>query len=231
VLSNVSLQPRNPLPAAGGIAPESVDDVKLRAPAAFRRELVRAVTADDYARLAERHPAVQRAAAVLRFTGASTEVHVAIDPLGTEDADPALLAEVGTLLEAYRRIGHDVLVVPAIYVPLLIGVTVCMLPGYLRGHVTAAIRTVLGNRRTGFFHPDRLTFGDDVFASRLVAAVQAVPGVDSVEVTELRRFDGTADLELEDGVLRLGPSEVARLDDDPDFPENGRLELTLKGGR
>ena len=42
--------------ARGGTAPEPIADVKLLAPTAFRRELVRAVTADDYARLAERHP-------------------------------------------------------------------------------------------------------------------------------------------------------------------------------
>jgi hypothetical protein len=236
VLHGVMLQPRNPLPASGGTAPEPIDDAKLRAPTAFRQELVRAVTADDYARLAERHPAVQRAAATLRFTGASTEVQVAIDAVGTDDVDAALLDEVRQLLEPYRRIGHDVLVVPASYVPLLIALTVCVLPGYLRGHVTAVVRAVLGSGRgpdgrPGFFHPDSLTFGDDIYVSRLVATVQPLPGVENVEVTILQRFDGTADNELEEGVLRLGPAEIGRLDGDPDFPENGRLELTIEGGR
>lgn len=236
VLHNVVLRPRNPTPATGGTAPESMDSAKLRAPTAFRRELVRAVTADDYARLAERDPAVQRAAAVLRYTGSVTEVRVAIDAFGTEEVPSKLLYEVRQLLEPYRRIGHDVAVVPATYVPLLVGVTVCVLPGYLQGHVAAAVRAVLGSGRgadgqPGFFAPDSLTFGDDIYVSRLVAAAQAVPGVDNAEVTTLQRYGATADNELEEGVLRLGLTEIGQLDDDPDFPENGRLDLTLKGGR
>jgi predicted phage baseplate assembly protein len=49
------LDVRNPLAAAGGLDPEPVADVRLTAPHAFRATLERAVTPDDYARLAERH--------------------------------------------------------------------------------------------------------------------------------------------------------------------------------
>ena len=48
-LPNVHLRPRNPLPATGGTPPETVAAVKLRAPLAYRRDLVRAITAEDYA--------------------------------------------------------------------------------------------------------------------------------------------------------------------------------------
>jgi len=47
---SAGLQPRNPLPASGGTAPESVAEVKLYAPGAFRAKSLRAVVADDYAR-------------------------------------------------------------------------------------------------------------------------------------------------------------------------------------
>jgi predicted phage baseplate assembly protein len=43
----------NPLPARGGAEPESIEEVRRSAPAAFRTQ-ERAVTADDYARVAER---------------------------------------------------------------------------------------------------------------------------------------------------------------------------------
>jgi hypothetical protein len=33
------------------------------------------------------------------------------------------------------------------------------------------------------------------------------------------------------GELKLGPMEIARLDNDPSFPENGQLLLKLEGGR
>jgi hypothetical protein len=38
----------------------------------------------------------------------------------------------------------------------------------------------------GFFHPDNLTFGEGVYLSKLVAAAQAVPGVEGVTVKTFR---------------------------------------------
>jgi hypothetical protein len=239
VLHN-DLRPRNPLPAWGGTSPEPLLEVKLRAPHAFRREPVRAIAADDYARLAEQHPGVARAAAVLRFTGSWTKVQVAVDPKGGPAGDgPAgdgLLVEVRDLLQPYRRVLHDVAVVPAAYVPLRVALFICVLPDYLRGHVEAALRQVLGSGRLpdgrlGFFHPDNLTFGTDIRLSQLVAAAQAVAGVESAEVTAMERLEAPTGGELQEGVLLLGPLEIARLDNDPNFPENGRLELTVEGGR
>src|SRR6185312_13779190 len=104
----VTLRPRNPFSAAGGTAPESLPEVKLFAPHAFRsnKNIQRAITADDYARLAERNHKVQRAAAVLRWTGSWYEVLVAIDPFGSEEVDQALLDAIAAYLEQFRRIGH-----------------------------------------------------------------------------------------------------------------------------
>ncbi|GAA4759420.1 putative baseplate assembly protein [Actinomycetospora chibensis] len=219
------LTARNPLPAWGGTDREPVQSVKLRAPSAFRREMVRAVVAEDYARLAERDPHVQRAAGVRRFTGSRIEVHVAIDAYGGV-ADPALVARVAAALEPFRRIGHEIVVLPATTVPLDVAITVCVRPDRIAGHVRAAVLDVLA----AFFDPDRLTFGDDVRVSRLVVAVLAVAGVDNAQVTCLRRLEG-GDNVVDDGVLRIGPLEVARLDRDPDAPENGRLTVKVEGGR
>ena len=235
-LSGASIVPRNPLPASDGTEPESVAEIKLFAPDTFRKELARAITADDYGRLAERgNRQVQRAAAALRWTGSWYEALVTIDPMGTEDVSQALLAEVARSLEPYRRVGHDLVVAPARYVPLDLELTVCVLPHYLRGHVEAALLDVFSNTVSprgdkGFFHPDKLTFGKGIYASALVAAAQ-VPGVQSVEVTRLERyFEGPND-EVQHGVLALGPLEIARLDNDPSVPENGRLILRTRGGR
>jgi predicted phage baseplate assembly protein len=227
---------RNPLPAAGGVDPEPLADVKLFAPATFRRQLQRAITADDYAQLADDVPGVQRAAAQLRWEGSWYEAQVAIDPLGTDDADEQLQSQTGAYLYPYRRIGHDLVVRQAQYVPLDIALQVCVLPTYLRAHVEADLLDLFSNRvlrngRRGFFHPDNLTFGRDIEASRLVALAQAVPGVQSVTVTRLQRlFEGDQG-ELAQGVLHLGPFEVARLDNDRGAPENGKLRLDMGGGR
>ncbi len=276
LVSGLKIVPRNPLPARGGAEPEPLAEVKLFAPYAFRKVLERAITADDYAalaqedarRLVERAPVatdedgsapckcasrpriknVQRAEATLRWTGSWYEARVAIDPLGTEDPDAALLSEISNYLEPYRRMGHDLAVKGPQYVPLDIAMTVCVKPHYLRGHVEAVLLDVLSNRvlpagRLGFFHPDNLTFGQGIYESQLVAVAQAVPGVESVQVTRLERyFEGphtglpeTFEEQLGDeplgAVLALGPLEIAQLDNDPSFPENGRFVLDMRGGR
>ncbi|WP_327351812.1 putative baseplate assembly protein [Streptomyces sp. NBC_01304] len=227
---------RNPLPALGGVEPEPLEQVRQLAPLDLRRTRLRAVTADDYAALASALPGVQRAAAEIRWTGSVQEAHIAIDALGTGSPPPALLDSVAHSLEAYRRIGHDLVVGPARHVPVDIALTVCAEPGHQQGQVLAELYRVLGRGRLpggrlGFFHPDALTFGEPVRLSRLVAAAAAVQGVSSVQVTRLRRLFHEDRSEREDGVLRLGPLEIATCDNDPDRPENGRLEITLGGAR
>lgn len=265
-VSGVDLSVRNPLPARGGADLEPMDDVKLFAPYAFRAQLERAITAVDYASLAQDNQRrletraaleaddpeicsapftrLQRAKAALRWTGSWYTALVAVDPAGTETSNNELIKEVTGYLEPFRRMGHDLLVSPAEYVPLKLALTICVLPTFLRGHVEAAVADALSNRvlpdgSLGFFHPDNLTFGDGVYVSQLLARVQAIPGVQNAMVTELERFEIS---EPESGdqpgeelpmnsALLLGPFEIAQLDNDPSFPENGVLILDMRGGR
>jgi hypothetical protein len=90
---------------------------------------------------------------------------------------------------------------------------------------------LLPNGRRGFFQPDNLTFGEGVYLSRLVAVAQAVKGVESVKVIKLERLYEGDHGELAQGVLKLSALEVARLDNDPSFPEHGRLVFNMRGGR
>jgi predicted phage baseplate assembly protein len=235
-LSGVTIEPCNPLPAQGGTAPEPIAEARLFAPYVYRKQLERAITAGDYAEIAQRNRKIQRAAAVLRWTGSWYEAQVAIDPLGSEEADDALLDEIKGYLYRYRRMGHDLAVVPALYVPLDLEMTVCVLPHFMRGHVKAALlerfsNQLMSNGQPGFFHPDNLTFGEGVAVSKIVAAAQAIPGVESVTVTKLERLFEGENHELEKGLLPLGSMEIAQDDNDPSFPEHGKLTLVMEGGR
>ncbi len=159
-----------------------------------------------------------------------------LKPRGTVARDQALLDRIRAGLEPYRRIGHDIAVEQARYVPLELAMTVCVKPHFLRGHVKAALldafsNRVLGGGRRGFFHPDNLSFGDALYLSQLVAAAMLVPGVDNVRVDVFQRRFAGPDGEIEHGLLPLGPFEIARLDNDPSFPENGVLTFTMEGGR
>ncbi|HBB87618.1 MAG TPA: putative baseplate assembly protein [Blastocatellia bacterium] len=229
---------RNPLPASGGTDPEPMAEAKLFAPYAFRQQLQRAIIAADYRALVEREFAgrVQRAAATLRWNGGRYEALVAVDEFGKEEADPSLLAAIQRRLQRYRRIGHDVVVKSARLVPLLIEMKVCVASHYLRGHVKAELLDLFSNRvladgRRGFFHSDNLSFGEGIFLSSLVARAQSIEGVESVEVSLLERLGEGPQQEIENGVLPLGPLEVAQLDNDPSLPENGTFTLQMGGGR
>jgi len=225
LVSDPGILPRNPLAATGGTPAETMAEAKLLGPHAFRKDLQRAITADDYARLAERENpvALQRAGAALRWNGSWYEAHVAVDPRGSEESDGHLLRRVRGSLHRFRRMGHDLEVASAVYVPLELVLDICVLPHHTRGEVEAALREALGD----FFSPDNLTFGEGVLASRIVAVAQAVPGVQSVCLQSLRRLGETSDRAL----LELGPLEIAQLDSDADFPEHGILTLCMKGGR
>ncbi|MES2741995.1 MAG: putative baseplate assembly protein [Pseudomonadota bacterium] len=240
-LSAEAIVPDNPLPAGGGSAPEAVAEAKLLAPHAVRAQLARAITADDYAHLAQRDSRVQRAAAALRWMGSWHEAGVALDPFDTAPAGPALCEDLAAQLFGYRRMGHDLAVGAARYVPLALTMQLCVRPHYARAAVRAAALALLGSARVaggglGLFHPDRLSFGQGVHVSRLIAAVMAVEGVQSAGVLKLARLDRPtgAGAALEavpaDGVLPMGAMEIAQLDNDPDFPENGKLELIVRGG-
>jgi predicted phage baseplate assembly protein len=226
---------RNPLPARGGTEPESMENVRQVAPAAFRTA-ERAVTPDDYARMAERHPQVQRAQATVRWTGSWRTVFLTVDRAGGLPVDAAFERDLRRFLERWRLAGHDLEVDEPRWVPLEVEVFACVGPGYFRADVERALRAVLGSRqlpdgRRGLFHPDSFTFGQSVYLSRIYAAAQGVAGVSWVDVPLFRRQDDPTSDGIPTGEIPVRRLEVARLDDDPSHPDRGALRLRLKGGR
>ncbi|MDB5970556.1 MAG: putative baseplate assembly protein [Hydrocarboniphaga sp.] len=228
------LSVRNPLAAAGGVDPESADSVRRNAPQAFRTQQ-RAVTTDDYAAVTERNVQVQRAAATLRWTGSWHTVFITVDPLAGVDS-AALKNQLLPFVDRYRMAGHDLEFNDPRYVPLEVGLHVCVKDDYFRSDVKQSLLQFLGNRRLadgrlGLFHPDNFTFGQTVYLSPLYAAAHQVPGVASAQVTKFQR-QGTGDPSyLLNGELPLNRLEIARLDNDPNFPERGVLRLDIHGGK
>ena len=226
---------RNPLPARGGTDPESLERVRLDAPAAFRT-LERAVTPEDYATLAERHAEVQRAQATVRWTGSWRTVYLTVDRLGARPVDADFEARLRAHLERYRMAGHDLEIDGPRFVALELELETCVEPGYFRSDVATALLEALGSRtlpdgRRGYFHPDSLTFGQPVFLSPIVATAAAVPGVRDVRVITFERLGVPSRKPVDEGKLPIDRLEIARLDNDPSFPERGVLRLTLAGGR
>jgi hypothetical protein len=232
---------RNPLPAVGGVDPERDEQARLYAPYSFRQG-ERAVTADDYAEITERHPEVQKAIAKIRWTGSWDTVFVTVDRRGGLPLDTAFESELRSYLEPFRMAGQDLEFSPPHFVPLDIALTIHVAPSYLRSEVRAALLEVLGSGETGsgrrgLFHPDNFTFGDPVYLSRIVATAMKVPGVVWVDVDDndgkpnrFRRFGQDSRGELGRGVIVVAPLEIVRVDNDPTAPHHGRIQLFMEGG-
>ena len=226
---------RNPLPAWGGRSPETLDEVRQFAPQAFRVQK-RAVTEADYARVAELHAEVQRAAATFRWTGSWYTVFLTVDRRIGLPVDPPFERKLREHLNFFRMAGYDLEVDGAQFVALNLVVIVCVDADYFRSDVEAVLLERFSNRSLpgggrGFFHPDNWTFDQPVYLSRIHAAASEVEGVDWVEIVSFHRWGRAVDREREEGVLPISRLEIARLDNDPNFPENGRLEFLMRGGK
>ena len=237
---------RNPLAATNGTEPESIEEVRRFAPQAFWAKQLRAVTEDDYRVLAEELDEVASAVATFRWTGSWLTVFVGVDPADSADLiqqgqglarlSDGIRQTVLTRLTKLRIAGYDLEIRPPKFVPLEIDIDVCVCRDHFRSQVAAVVAEELSNRvlpdgRRGFFHPDHFGFGDDVYISRLYAASEEIQGVDSVVVRRFRRWAERDQGELREGVLETGPWEIARLDNDPNFKENGVLRITPLGGK
>lgn len=225
---------RNPMPAQGGCEPESMEEVRQYAPQAFRVQ-ERAVTAEDWAEVAQRDPEVQKAAARFRWTGSWTTVFLTIDRKGGQKVDAEFAGEMRARLERYRIAGYDLEVRAPIFVPLDLLIFVCVKQGYFASEVKKSLLAAFSNRdlpdgRRGFFHSDNFTFGQPVFLSQIYRLAMEQSGVASVEVKRFQRWGREPNQEIDHGLLRPVALEIVQLENDRNFPENGKLEFDVHGG-
>ena len=178
---------------------------------------------------------IQRANAAFRWSGSWLTVTVGVDPAGAETLSSQLRADVLSYLDRVRLAGYDLEVTGATYVPIDLAIGFCIATGFFVGNVEQGIQQVLSNRDLagggkGFFHPDNFSFGDDLYVSRLHAAVMSVAGVESARITRLARLhvsnpDADTRENLRQGFLAVGSNEIIQLDNDRNFPERGVIAL------
>src|SRR4029077_3602469 len=164
---------RNPMPAQGGVDPETLDEVRSFAPWAFRTQ-ERAVTEADYADVAQRQSEVARARATLRWTGSWYTMFVTVERKGGQPVDDPFRNRIRNFLEQFRLAGFDLEIEAPKFIPLDIAFSVCVAAGDFRSTVKEALLNVCSNRvlpdgTRGFFHPDNFTFGQSVYLSRMVS--------------------------------------------------------------
>jgi hypothetical protein len=224
---------RNPLPAAGGAAPELLESARLIAPRAFRRT-ESCVTAADLERLAGSYPGVLSARAEARWTGSWETWFLFVQRPGGAVLTPELEEGLRVLLEPRLLAGTDLELRDPTPAPLEIRLRAVLDPGA----VTAATRAVLLERLgcdtlddddQGYFHSDRFTFGQPVYLDGVLDEAMGVEGVVSVE-PEVFRPLGSVGGERVRSSIEPGPFEIVTLRNDPGAPELGVLTVELEGG-
>ena len=221
----------NVLPATGGREPHTLARTKEELPSSLRHgPLQRAVALEDYAAVAMEVAGAGRATARADH-GLFNTVMVLVDPEGADDLDEGLRRRVHEYVDTLRMTGREHVVLAAEYVPLEVELVLCVQPGFprhlVRDRVLAELRPG-SSERPGWFHPDRLSFGDSVRLGDLLAVVQGITGVRSVTAAVFRPLGDTTGPAVRDIIL-LGRTKVARLDADADFPEHGTLEVRVVG--
>jgi hypothetical protein len=217
---------RNPLPAVSGVDPETSEQIRRRAPQAFLTQR-RAVTMADYEAVADGVPGVDKAVASLRWTGSWYTVFVAVEPKGGGNLTPALTRILKRTEERFRLAGQDLELDSPDYVPLEIELDICVDPNYFRSDVERALLRVM----TALFAQAKFIFGQTVFLSPIFAVARSVAGVTAVRAVKFQPQGINSTQYLSAGEIKLGPLQVARLENDRNFPNHGQLTLTLEGGK
>lgn len=229
----------NPLPASGGVDPETNAQIVRRAPQAFLTQ-ERAITMPDYEAAAELNSLVVNAVASQRWTGSWYTVFIAAEPQPSSQnsASPTsgtLTAvqqkSVTATVNALRLAGEDIQLDAPQYVSLQIALTICVDPSYFNAKVLQALMQVLGSGTGGFFNAGNFTFGQSVYLSPIYAAARSVPGVNAVTATAFQIQGVNNTTYLANGEIPLGALEIARLENNPSFPDHGQLTLTMEGGK
>ena len=151
-------------------------------------------------------------------------------PLPLWDTRPSLRGLIRPLVDAYRMAAQPVDLIDAVPVGIAIVVSLIVRPTYFRSEVRRAAETALGNGPGGFFEPGRLGFGEDLFASDLIAMLMGLDGVENVCLIRFKRVGDTNPDDAETARIQLDGLEIAVCDNDRARLERGYFQIRLNGG-
>ena len=226
----------NPFPATGGRDAETPQQIRDRAPQAFRANPLRVVRPSDYIDAARSLPWVRQAGTTFRWTGSWLTALTAADPVATEQPTLTNVVDLTALLNARRLAGYESYVLAPRYVSIDLQITLCADPAYYSADIEAAVLSALRPGRLpgggfGFFDHHRWTFGAPLQNSALLDAVQAATGVAGVTNVQFRQRGVQGNWTALPETLSFGSDQILRVDDDPSRPEAGSLKVIVHGGK
>jgi hypothetical protein len=169
---------RNPLPALGGADPDTARQAREIAPLTVHA-LDRLVSVDDYQHFAQLFAGIAKATASEVWLGVHTKIVVAVAGAGGMPIEGSALH--ASLMSALRQFGDPSRAIAVVDVErhmLVLKAGVRLLPDYQFD----AVRTSLEKALFETFGFERRRLGDDLHLSEVLAVMQSVRGVQSVDV-------------------------------------------------
>ena len=234
----------NPQPSLGGADAESIDQIRVNAPASIST-FGRAVSTEDYAALALSYPGIvkasaawiQRAANLKPVVQPYIQLTVATENRTPLDEQPQVARNLRAFLDKRRDPNVPLRMIDFKPVYIDVAATIDLLDQYPRqatlNAVLAALNPGLNPDGTpGYFAFERMQFGENVHLSAVYSALQAVAGVRDATITTLRRLDLDSDPATVRDTIFIRPTEIAVIANDPADTANqrGKLVITLGEG-
>lgn len=200
-LSMLAAEVANADPATGGAEREDISHAVMHAPSVFR-SLKRAVTAADYEALALMFSGVGK---VRAGRGSWNLVTLFVAPEGGGQVSDVLRSSLLGYFEDLRPISTLVEIIDVDYVEIAVTADVFVLSYYPQAEVVEEVRAAAG-RLLAF---EGVDFGAPVYLSKFYEAIEAVEGVDFVNISEFRRGDQPVGSLEPSGKLVLAEHELA----------------------
>ena len=226
----------NPFAATGGADEETAQQIRDRAPQAFRAKPLRIVRQSDYVAAAQSLPWVMQAGSTFRWTGSWLTVFTTADPREREDLTISELEDLSDLLNRRRLAGYESYVLAPSYASIDLVITVCAQSTAFAADVESAVLTRLGpglllDGTLGFFDHENWSFGEPLESSALLAAVQRADGVLGVTAVCYRERGVQPDWAPLPDTVPIPPDRILRVDNDPSRPEDGSFRVLVEGGK
>jgi len=242
ISSGVSVQASvtNPIGASGGADRETIDHARRNAPGVYRSQQ-RAVTSDDFARLAESFPGVARAVAVAPGwdhtvpAGPTTAtqagpglvswnyIDLIVVASGSLNLTDQLRAGLMQYFETRRMVTTILSIREPVFVSVDLTVDVGVEPTFYAGDVQQRASEAL----EALFSLDEADFGKPFYLSKVYEAVESIDGV---AYSDVSLFQGVRSYPVGE-VVDPAAAAAGRIPLRPrEFPRQGAVTVTTTGG-
>lgn len=144
---------------------------------------------------------------------------------------PSIRAIVRPYVDAFRMVGQEVMLQDAVYVGIYMAISVRVADNFFQSETRHAITQALGSGPAGFFQPGRHGFGEDLYASDVIATLMRLDGIRHVCLNRFKRVGSQFPDRADAGFITLDGFEVAVCNNAAGGPDMGYFRLTLHGGR